>query len=110
MNFQKHFIILLIALLYITTSCTPYQRDVRKEKQRRKELVKLQEDRQNEAEKLYEEAMKKHYAMQTKKTKRMMKSTASKSRISSGEKKEPLYNRLFKRKKIRKLEKEREGL
>lgn len=85
--------ILLLALflsLPLSYGCSKYQVMKRQEKQRRKELAKEQERRDLEAQAAYEEALERHYAMQTKETRKAMRQNMKKS-IALKENKKPNF-------------------
>ncbi|HRS54664.1 MAG TPA: hypothetical protein P5250_08150, partial [Bacteroidales bacterium] len=65
------FFIATIIILFI--GCNSLKKQEREEMKRREELDKIKEQRIREDEKAYEEALKRHYQMQSKSTKKAMK-------------------------------------
>jgi len=111
MRFLRN-IILVIMVLTIALSgsgCSSFQQAKRQEAQRRKQFEKEKEQRDKEAEAAYEEAIQRHYAIQDRATKKMMKQTAKKSQMNREHKKEGFFKRLFtpKQKKTKSTRKEK---
>ncbi len=103
--------ILILAVLLslpLTYGCSKYQISKRQEKQRRKELAKEQERRDLEAQAAYEEALERHYAMQTKQTRKAMKQNMKKS-IAHKENKKPNFLQRWFAPKQKKKPPRREG-
>jgi hypothetical protein len=69
---------IIVLLLFLIPLIVPGQ-SRRTDKQKEKYLERLKEDRRKEAEKQYQEAVKSHYKMQSKETRKMMKQTFKKS-------------------------------
>jgi len=97
MRFLRN-IILVIMVFTIALSgsgCSSFQQAKRQEAQRRKQFEKEKEQRDKEAEAAYEDAIQRHYAIQDRATKKMMKQTAKKSQMNREHKKEGFFKRLF---------------
>ena len=90
------------------TSCSKYAQQKRQEKQRRKDLAKEQERRDLEAQQAYEEALERHYAMQTKETRKSMRKNMKKS-IALKENKKPNFLQRWFTPKHKKRPPRREG-
>ncbi len=97
MRFLRNIILtLLVFTLTISSeSCSKFQQSKRQEAQRRKQFEKEKEQRDKEAEQAYEDAINRHYAIQDKNTKKMMKQTAKKSEMNREHKKDGFFKRLF---------------
>lgn len=103
--------ILLLAMflsLPATYGCSRFYVQKQQEKKRRKELVKEQERRDLEAQAAYEEALERHYAMQTKETRKSMRSNMKKS-IALKENKKPNFLQRWFTPKQKKKPPRREG-
>lgn len=74
----------------VNMSCSKYSMMKREEKQRRKQQAKDQEQKELEAQAAYEQAVERHYAMQTKSTKKAMRQNMKKS-IALKENKKPSF-------------------
>ncbi|HOV11437.1 MAG TPA: hypothetical protein PLL90_06710, partial [Bacteroidales bacterium] len=93
---RKIFLIMIVLTLTVSGhSCSSFQQAKRQEAQRRKQFEKEKEQRDKEAEAAYEEAIQRHYAIQDKATKKMMKQTAKKSQMNREHKKDGFFKRLF---------------
>ncbi|HNW90403.1 MAG TPA: hypothetical protein PKN48_12120 [Bacteroidales bacterium] len=87
--------LLVFTLCISSESCSKFQQSKRQEAQRRKQFEKEKEQRDKEAEQAYEDAINRHYAIQDKNTKKMMKQTAKKSEMNREHKKDGFFKRLF---------------
>jgi hypothetical protein len=103
-------ILILSILLSLPMSfgCSKYAVQKRQEKQRRKELAKEQERRDLEAQAAYEEALERHYAIQTKETRKVMRQNMKKS-IAIKENKKPNFLQRWFTPKQKKKPPRREG-
>lgn len=97
MRFIRNLILLLLAFSFSvsTESCSKFQQSKHQEAQRRKKLEKDKIQKEKEAEKAYEEAINRHYAIQDNNTKKMMRQTAKKSQDKRENKKDGFFKRLF---------------
>lgn len=104
-------VILCIALFFSLSlgSCSKFSQMKRQENQRRKKLEKENERKEKEAQKAYEAAIKRHYAIQDASTQKMMKQTARKSYNASHNKKECFLKRWFTPKHRKKKSNRQEG-
>jgi hypothetical protein len=103
---MRYFIKIVVLCFLFTvggtfTSCSKYAQQKRAEKQRRNDLAKEQERRDLEAQQAYEEALERHYAMQTKETRKSMRKNMKKMVALKENKKTNFLQRWFtpKRKK-----------
>jgi hypothetical protein len=97
MRFLKK-LILIIFVLTLTLSfhsCSKFQQSKRQETQRRKQFEKDKKKKEEEAEKAYQDAINRHYAMQDQGTKKMMRQTAKKSQQVGEHKKDNFLKRWF---------------
>lgn len=97
MKFIRNIILVLLAfsLTISTESCSKFQQSKRQEAQRRKKTEKEKIQKEKEAEKAYEDAINRHYAIQGKTTQKMMKQTANKSQDVRENKKDGGLKKLF---------------
>jgi hypothetical protein len=89
------FIVRLLLISFLLTvplsyGCSKYQVMRRQENQRRKEMVKEKERRDLEDQAAYEQAMERHYSLQTKETRKAMRINMKKS-IALKENKKPCF-------------------
>jgi len=87
---QRFLLISLLLTIPFNYGCSRYAVMKRQEEKRRKELAKEQERRELEAQAAYEEAVQRHYDMQTKETRKEMKQNMKKS-IAWKENKKPFF-------------------
>ncbi len=97
-----------VLLLPMSFGCSKYAVMKRQETQRRKEMAKEKERRDLEAQAAYEEALERHYAMQTKETRKAMRANMKKSNALRENKKPNFLKRWFTPKK-RKVAPRRDG-
>lgn len=93
----------LVLLLPMGVGCSKYAVMKRQETQRRKEMAKEKERRDMEGQAAYEEALERHYAMQTKDTRKAMRQNMKKSNAIRENKKPNFLKRWFtpKKKKVK---------
>jgi len=94
-------VVCTILSLPMSFGCSKYQVMKRQESQRRNEMDKEKERRELESQAAYEQALERHYAMQTKETRKAMRSNMKKSNALKENKKPNFLKRWFtpKRKK-----------
>lgn len=72
-------LVCMVLTLPVSMGCSKYTVMKRQEAQRRKEMDKEKEQRELEAQAAYEQAVERHYAMQTKETRKAMRENMKKS-------------------------------
>ena len=97
MRFLKKLILIIFVFTLILSfnGCSKFQQSKRQEIARRKQLEKDKKKKEQEAEKAYQDAINRHYAMQDEGTKKMMRQTARKSQQVKEHKKENFLQRWF---------------
>ncbi|MCK9611676.1 MAG: hypothetical protein PHR81_09250 [Bacteroidales bacterium] len=88
-------IILILFVLLPVEGCSKFQQSKYQETQRRKKFEKEKKQREKEAEQAYEEAIERHYMIQDKSTRQLMKKNAKKSLAYKEHKKAGVLERLF---------------
>ena len=96
-SFLRNIILIVIIASFtcFVEGCTSFQKSKRQEAQRRKQFERDKKQKEKEAQEAYEEAIKRHYAIQDESTKKMMKQTAQLSQEKREHKKAGFFKRLF---------------
>lgn len=93
---RKHIALIVLLFLLPVLGCKPRLKGAA---QSENDVEKLQEERRKEAEKMMDEAMKRHMDIQTKDTRKRMKQNRKKAeRLMAGKPEYPFYKRIFMKK------------